>query len=194
MTNGTKDPKDPKAPTTAKPVAAMSDQEVLNATGMGRFGPAIVGPELHERSQKLMKGTYGGKFGPAITDPDYEAKRTTALLRTRDDRIESERRLATVADVGEQSQTGLDTVETGLTPSTEPDLHDVDPDDIDHPTNPWSRVTLSGAKILARRHAVSYPPRIKRTELIGNLRKAGVTPPAIDADDGRDDDTDLDEQ
>lgn len=168
-------------------VAALSDQQVLNATSYGKFGPAIVGDHLHKRSQQIMKGTFGGKFGPAITDPDYEQKRSQALMRTRDDRINAERRLATLARVGEQSQTGLDTVEIGHEPNADPDLNDYDADDLDDARNPWSTVTLSGAKVLAQQNGVSYPPRIKRTELIGNLRKAGVTPPAIDdAGDGVD--------
>lgn len=197
------DPKTGQKAKPPKPVSSMSDQEVLQRTGYGKFGPALLassgdeeqahGRELHERAKKIMKGTAGGTLGPAIVDPDYERKRTNAIHNTRDARIEKERRMAILEDVGEQSQTGLDTVEHGLPPSIDPDLQDYNPDDIDHPLNPWKYVTLSGAKTLANANGVHYNPRMKRLELIDHLRKNGVLPPPIeDPDESKTDDDEDD--
>jgi hypothetical protein len=45
-------------------------------------------------------------------------------------------------------------------------------------SDPWSTVTLSGAKQLAMDAGVSYVPGTKKAALIEALKTAGVTPPA----------------
>lgn len=45
-------------------------------------------------------------------------------------------------------------------------------------SDPWSSVTLSGAKQLAMDAGVSYAPGTKKAVLIASLKAAGVNPPA----------------
>jgi hypothetical protein len=41
----------------------------------------------------------------------------------------------------------------------------------------WDDITVSGLKLLAQEHGVSYKPRVARAELLEALIAAGVTPP-----------------
>ena len=156
-----------------KRVAKLSDDEVLRLSGNGKFGPGIIGKALHARASKIIKDTGGGRFGPAITDPDYAAKQAAAKGKR-------------VAPIVPQDDSGEDGEDDEL--EEEVVGGPVDPTDIKDPRNPWTYVTLSGAKVLAQKHGVSYVPRIKRTELIGDLQAAGVVPPAIPDDLDEDDD------
>jgi hypothetical protein len=53
--------------------------------------------------------------------------------------------------------------------------------------DPWSFVSLSGAKVLAQHAQISYRPGVKRKALIEKLQEAGVQPPAPPADPDADD-------
>lgn len=158
-------------------VAKLSDAEVLKRTGHGQFGPAIIGKALHERSASLLKGTDGGKFGPAITDPDY-AKKQAALRHA--EKVTA----AATAEDGDDADDETANKETG----------DIDPRNLKDNRNPWSYVTLSGAKVLAQKNNVSYKPGIKRPVLIDLLIDAKVVPPAIEADEEKGKDSDPDSQ
>lgn len=54
-----------------KTLDELSHAEILALAGDGRFGPAIIGKELHERAEQIRIRTDNGRFGPAILDPDY---------------------------------------------------------------------------------------------------------------------------
>lgn len=141
-------------------VDRIPDTDVLERVkGMG---PAIVGYDLFERAEYVRERTNNGVFGPALTDPDYGKKEAARIAAARAAR---ERAKAGVADEPESAVAVA--------------VSDADP---------WSFITISGAKMLAQQHGVSYQPRVKRAVLIDALKLAGVQPPEPpanpDADDG----------
>jgi hypothetical protein len=156
-------------------VAGLTDAQVLKESGDGKFGPGIVGKHLAARAAGLMKASSGGKLGPAIMEHDFAAKQA-----------------AKRAAAQKEGDAGADTVETeGDDPEDEEDegefTGDVDPKNLKDPRNPWSYVTLSGAKVLAQEAQVSYKPAVKRPALIAQLQAAGVVPPAIPEEEGEGD-------
>lgn len=156
-------------------VSKMTDAEVLLATGNGRFGAAIVGTHLAERSHRLVTVSGNGRFGPAIVDPDYAKK-------------EAAKRAALKAEGS--SGSSLDNDEADTADRNIAEDNDIDPTDLNDPRNPWTYVTLSGAKVLAMKHQVSHTARVKKAELIGQLQAAKVIPPPVptDRDEGNDPD------
>jgi hypothetical protein len=161
-----------------KSIDELTDAEVLERTGHGRFGPGIVGPELYERSKRIMTATGGGLFGPALTDPDFAKKQQAARVATQrgDDGPESSDEFDDDDDVDVDVDVDEDQTEsTGGGAFT----GNVDPADLSDPRNPWTYVTLSGAKMLAQQKGVSYAPRVKRAELIAALQAANIEPPPV---------------
>lgn len=153
-----------------KRVAAMSDAEVLEQAG--GFGPAIIGKILYERAASVRLTTNDGEFGPALTDPDYGKKEAAKR---------AERRAGNQAAAEEQA------LLEGKLPDH--DRRDEGEGDEEGATvDPWSFVTLSGAKMLAQHAGVSHKPGVKRQALIAVLQKAGVTPPEPPANPDADDD------
>lgn len=146
--------------------AKMTDEQVLKATGHGRFGPAIVGKYVAERSSQLIKNTGGGVFGPAIVDPEFARKQAA-------------KRAAAEA---EGSDAATDTGETDTGDGTEEITGDIDSANLDDPRNPWHYITLSGAKMLAQTARVSHTPRVKKADLIAMLQAAKVVPPPVPTD------------
>jgi hypothetical protein len=144
----------------------LSDAQILQMTDSGRMGPGIVGEAVYKRGQWITKGTDGGRFGPAITDPDYAAKQAA---KRKAERAETDR---VIADEEENERFGDGEQSEG---------------ELRAAVDPWSFVTLSGAKMLAQKAGISYQPRIKRAELVDLLKAAYVVPPAPpenpDADD-----------
>jgi hypothetical protein len=140
-------------------VAGLTDEQVLKETNHGKYGPGIVGKPLAARAATLLTGTAGGRFGPAIVDPEYARKQAAA-------------KLAAPATEGD------DDTEDGEDDDIEPE-GDVDPTNLKDPRNPWSYVTLSGAKVLAQQAQVSHKPNLKRKELIAILQEAQVVPPPV---------------
>lgn len=141
---------------------ALSDADVLEKSGYGRFGPAIIGQPLYDRARKILRSTGGGIFGPAITDPEFAA-RDRARRRLPDDAIGVEQRIVNLAAEG---------VRGGANETPSEDA--------------WQRVTLSGAKLLAKQYGITHG-RAKREEIIEQLKAAGVVPPVLGeiADDER---------
>jgi hypothetical protein len=204
-------------------VAALSDADVLKLTGHGKFGPALVGPHVHARSAAILKGTAGGRFGPAITDPDYAPKQAAVkaeaaaadqaltdaelldkyeqealdagygaeaaedIAARRVTALRSGRPVWALADPGKSPPSTAPADTTG-TPGTPPD-----PLDLEHPENPWTYVTLGGAKKLAQEHQVSYKPSIKRKDLIAALIEAAVPAPPLPTPEGKEDEDDDEE-
>lgn len=145
-------------------VAKLTDAQVLVQSDNGRMGPGIIGKPLYDRAQEILKRTGGGVLGPAISDPDYAKKQAAARKAT----SPKAPKLAVSAPS-----------------ATVPD-GDVDPANLSDPRNPWTYVTLSGAKMLAQQSEVSYVPKIKRADLIAELQKKGVTPPPVPEPEGGD--------
>lgn len=138
------------------PLELLSDEEVLALTGHGHFGPGIVGPALHARSEAIIARTGGGQFGPALTDPHYAAKQRAA-------------RQGQVPTIGEfVEREDEEQGEDGAIAAGE---------DAAAALDPWEFVTLSGAKLLAQQHGVSYRPGVKRGALVTALQGAGIQPP-----------------
>lgn len=48
--------------------ADMTDAEILQKAGHGKFGPALIGQDLFEVASDIMARTAGGRFGPAIAN------------------------------------------------------------------------------------------------------------------------------
>ncbi len=49
-------------------MAQLSDQEIVALAA--RFGPGIIGPELHARAKRILKHNPGGAFGPALVSTE----------------------------------------------------------------------------------------------------------------------------
>jgi hypothetical protein len=143
------------------PVDQLTDTEVLELTNNGALGAGIVGKELAERAQRLKVSTNDGQFGPALTDPNYATKQAAKRAAERD------------AEGSAKEPTDSEGDETGAG-SGEPGEGDA--------VDPWTFVTLSGAKMLAQTAGISYRPGVKRQALIEVLKTAGVIPPAPPAD------------
>lgn len=148
-------------------VAKLSDAEVLKAAGGGAFGPGIIGRPLFDRAQAILKRSGNGVFGPAITDDEYGEVEAKALNQRRA-QIRADREAAR-AKLAEQVV------------QREPASYD--PADLTQADNPWTYVTLSGAKQLAMTAGVSYVARVKRVDLIAELQAQGVTPPPVPSPD-----------
>lgn len=171
------------APTQSK-LDGRSDTQILELAGT--MGPGIIGQELFDRANEIRKRTSDGLLGPALTDPDYHEKqeagkraKAKADRRAADQAAAMEQALLEgrlpevdrrAAGEGEESESELDDVDGDREPHEEPPAND--------PVDPWSFVTLSGAKMLAQTKGVSYNVKIKRAALIELLQAAGVAPPA----------------
>jgi hypothetical protein len=169
----------------------LPDVEILNRAGT--FGPAVIGRPLAYLAAKVRITNPDGTFGPAILDPDYDAKSLAArgLRRTEGGRIEPMDK--------PPSESGAAPIQTSdPTVRTADALNDagvpIDPSDLTDPRNPWTYVTLSGAKQLAMKHEVSHKTRVTRVELIAQLQAAQVAPPpAPSKEDLENDDETADE-
>lgn len=146
-------------------VAKLSDDDVLKASGHGSFGPGIIGRVLFDRAQKILKNRGGGGMGPAITDEEYGEKEGKALEQRRA-QIRADREAAR-AKLAERKA------------ATEGEPAQYDPTDLTDPNNPWTYVSLSGAKQLAQTAGVSYTARVKRADLIAELQGKQVVPPPV---------------
>lgn len=156
-------------------VAALSDAEVLQLSGNGKYGPGLIGKALADRSSKIIKATGGGAFGPAITDPNYADKQRALRERRAGDQDAAAEQALLDGTLPEADRRTLFEGPVDLA-----NLHD--------PRNPWTYVTLSGAKVLAQTANISHVPRIKRADLIAELQAANVTPPPVPSDDDADGD------
>lgn len=151
---------------TAEQLDKMSDAKILElAAG---YGPGIIGQAHFDRAAALRTATDDGRLGPALVDPDYARKQ--AALRGQE-----------VADE-ETDDEARDEERVALLAAGSGDTSD-----------PWTFVTLSGAKMLAQQHNVSYPPRVKRDALVAALKDAGVAPPAPPEKPATEDDFDDDD-
>lgn len=149
-------------------VAKLTDHQVLQQSGHGTYGPGIIGKALADRAAKIMKATGGGVLGPAILDSDYAKKLAGRRAPDPDAALEHAAALGTLPDADRRAD------------------GPIDPADLQDPRNPWTYVTLSGAKVLAQQAGVSHIPRIKRAELIAELQRANVEPPAVPGADDQD--------
>jgi hypothetical protein len=94
-------------------------------------------------------------LGPMFTDPEHGYWEAAALAARREARAAEKAKSARLGGEEEREQLEASAVD------------------------PWSFVTLSGAKMLAQEHGVSYAPRrVKRDALVEQLKRAGVKPPA----------------
>lgn len=148
---------------TEEQLDQMSDARVLELAG--GLGPGIIGKAHFDRAAAIRAVSDDGKLGPAIIDPDYAKKQAAKRL------AEKQTRDAEPDRIEEE--------ESAISQRSDAAAGD-----------PWAYVTLSGAKMLAQQHNVSYQPRVKRDALIAALKHAGVEPPAPPADPDANDDFD----
>jgi hypothetical protein len=166
------DPKDPTATFSdderreLKRLQRLPDTQVLAMAGT--MGPALLGRPLFVRVSQIRGNNPEGTLGPALIDPDYLDNQLKArgLQRDREGRI---------------YEIGAPKAPAAPAPDPEPgapaDPGPYDPRDLTDARNPWTYVTLSGAKQLAIQHQISHKPRPKREDLIAQLQDAGVVPP-----------------
>jgi hypothetical protein len=137
-------PKDPFEGWSDEELAEYFELEKLPPTTLleraGKMGPAIIGRPLHYLAAQVRTTTDEGKLGPAIIDPHYHEKE----LARRD--------AAAVAGERDERRTTED-LELAIDPDSP-----IDPSNLKDPRNPWTYVTLSGAKQLAITNNVSYTP------------------------------------
>lgn len=180
---------------------AERSRKLVAASGGGIFGPAIMDPDYAKKQAAKRAAERGEdapapkpKAAPVMDDDDLEDNEEVAAL-------------AAAAMGGASTSTLLDMARASTGdlkgPWSAPDDNDddepdsgstgrdlgvgevpkgVDPMDLSNSTNPWTYVTLSGAKMLAQKHQVSHVPRISRVNLIAALQEAGVVPPPVPDD------------
>lgn len=166
----------------------LSDGEILGRAGA--LGPAVIGRPLAYLAGQIRVTNPDGALGPALLDPDYHAKQLAARESAQTARPKAPAPRpdpARPSDGGEGWEGG----EVGDAGSSGANAS-IDPADLNHPQNPWTYVTLSGAKQLAMQHQLSHKPRITRRDLIAELQKAQVAPPPVPTD-LEDDDDELEE-
>lgn len=154
---------------TAKQLDTLSDTQILELAGT--LGPGILGQAHYDRAEAIRKLTNEGQYGPALTDPNYAAKQAAKRA--------AERAAAKAAAADALQQ-----------------LEDLGPEDDaeaaagsgEGALDAWDYVTLSGAKMLAQEHGVSYAPRVKRDALVEALQLAGVQAPPPPAHPATEDD------
>lgn len=112
-----------------------------------------------------------GPYGPALIGQELYEKAQEIRAQTGDGKFGP----AIMDSDYDKKQKALKKSAAATAKSGESTADDSPPPDS---SDPWSTVTLSGAKQLAMDAGVSYAPGTKKAALIKALKTAGVTPPA----------------